>query len=465
MKKELFQDTSLSLDEIHNRSKRKARIILFSLLMVSLALYILTPKRSEVSMALFYSSFILMLFSCYIYFKAKKKKNYLDFDSLFILVYCLIGFSTTFVYNDEFLFRAIFLAFPVDEEYINAGNLLFLIGLQMYMLGSLRNIHIKKKEENNVVINTQFLTLFIFLLCIVFFVSGGISYYRSVYNENVTSEGPGISVHVLLLLISTCIATISTEYYNKKIDPNYKINRIVICMIVFVVSLLLWSGNRTAVSQLLLPLICLYTLLFRNASLKAFVGLSLLGIVCMWFIQNTRSDTELELQNPILLILDLTIPARTTYSSLDYTERYGYTYGKSMSLGVIGVIPFLPSLVVENNKELVRGSAELLTDYTFDEHKISDDARIGLGVTVIADIYLSFGLIGVIILMYFLGYLVNKYTVRALLLDYYSMVILAGLLANAIFLVRASYTHPIRYILWALVIAYFNKKLFIRCKK
>lgn len=465
MNKQQSLDESLSLTEIDNRSKRNARIMLFCLLMISLVLYILIPKKSEVSMTLFYSNFALMLFSSYIYFKAKKKKNYLDFDSLFILVYCLIGFSTTFAYNDEFLFRAIFLAFPVDEEYINAGNLLFLIGLQVYMLGSLKNIPIKKRKENNVVINTQFLIFFIFLLCIAFFASGGISYYRSVYNENVASEGPGISVHILLLLISTCIATISTEYYNKKINPTYKINRIAICMIVFVVGLLLWSGNRTAVSQLLLPLVCLYTLLFRNVSLKTFLSLSLLGIVCMWFIQNTRSNTELELKSPMLLILDLTIPARTTYSSLDYTEKYGYTYGKSMALGAIGVIPFLPSLVVENNKELVRGSAELLTDYTFDEHKISNDVRIGLGITIIADIYLSFGVIGVMILMYFLGYLINRYTIRALLSDYYSIIILGGALANAIFVVRASYLHPVRYILWALLIAYLNKMLLIKWKR
>lgn len=445
--------------------RKKARIILFSLLVLSLLIYILIPTKSEVCMPLFYFDVILVLLCNYIYFRAKKKKNYLDFDSLFILVYCLVGFSTTFAYNDEFLFRAIFMAFPVDTEYINAGNLLFLIGLQTYMIGSLKNVQVKKRNIKYTVIGTQLLILFIFLLCILFFASGGITYYRSVYNENVSSEGPGMSVHILLLLISTCIATIATEYYNKKINPTYRVSRIFIAIIVFVVFLLLWSGNRTAVSQLMLPLICLYAILFRNISLKTFISMSLIGIISMWFVQNLRSETGFELKSPMLLILDLTIPARTTYAALDFTTEYNYTYGKSMSLGIIGIVPFLPSLVVENDKELLKGSAELLTDYTFDVHKLPAEVRIGLGTTIIADIYLSFGLIGVVVLMYFLGYLVNRYTVSALSLNYYSIIILGGLLANAIFVVRASYTHPMRYVLWALFIAYLNKSLLHQWKK
>lgn len=465
MKIELFQKESSSLGVDRNPFVKKAKIMLSSLLILSLLIYVLIPLKSEVSMPLYYSSFILMLFSNYIYFKAKKKKNYLDFDTLFILVYCLVCFSTTFVYNDEFLFRAVFMAFPVDSEYINIGNQLALIGLQAYMMGNLKNQHLKKEELRHAVIGTQFLILFIFLLCLAFFASGGITYYRSVYDENVNSEGPGISGHILLLLISTCIATIATEYYNKKIVPRYKVSRIFIGIIVFVVLLLLWSGNRTAVSQLILPLVCLYTILFRNISLKTFVGISLVGIVFMWFVQNQRSETGFDLKSPMLLILDLTIPARTTYTAFDFTTEYNYTYGKSMSLGIVGIIPLLPSLVVGNDKELLKGSAELLTDYTFDVHKLPSEIRIGLGTTILADIYLSFGLVGVIVLMFLLGYLVNRYTIKSLSLNYYSMIILGGLLANAIFLVRASYTHPVRYILWALFIAYLNKILLLKWKR
>lgn len=465
MKVQFFGNISYipTIPQTDIKKRKTAEFSLFLLLLLSFVLYALIPRQSDVSLPLFYICFILMLFSNYIYFKAKKKKNYLDFDTIFIFVYCLVGFSTTFVYGNDLLFKAVFLGFPVEEEYINTSNLLFLIGLQAYFLGSLKRIRIKKEKAKAVFISTQIMALFIFILCIAFIASGGISYYRSVYNTDIGSDGPGISKHILLLLTATSIAAIATEFYNKAISSKYKINKLLLIIILLTIALLLWAGNRTAASQLLLPTICLYTLLFRNISFKSFFGLSLIGILLMWGIQNTRSNEGFSLVSPILLISDLTIPARTTYSSLDYVDQYGYTYGKSMSMGIIGTIPFLPSLVAGNNN--LAGSADLLTEYTYDRYKTPRKFQIGLGTTIIGDIYLAFGIIGVILLMYLLGYLVNKYTVKTLLLDYYSMIILAGLLANAIFLVRASYTHPIRYILWALIIAYLNKNLLIQWRK
>jgi hypothetical protein len=126
------------------------------ILLLALGVYFVIPSKGEVSMPLFYGCFGVMLLSNYIYFKAKKKENYLDFDSIFILIYCLVGFSTTFFYFDYDIFRAIFLNFPVDEEYINRGNILFLIGLLAYMLGSMRTVRVKKVERKRRIINTNF---------------------------------------------------------------------------------------------------------------------------------------------------------------------------------------------------------------------------------------------------------------------------------------------------------------------
>lgn len=465
MKSSIHDDmVHMDIHQVGVKKVRKARMYLSFLLILSLSAYIVMPKQSEVLMIVFYAIFALMSLSLYIYFKAKKKANYLEFDTIFILVYCLVGFSTTFVYNDELLFKAVFLGFPVEEDYINISNLLFLIGLQSYLIGSLREIPIQNNTQTeHKIIKTYILSIAIFILCVAFVASGGITYYKSVYDTSLDSEGPGISKHILLLLVSASITAIATEFYNKKICTSYRLNPFLISLIIFVVLLLLWAGNRTAASQLLLPMICLYTILFRNVSFKCFFGLAFVGIFLMWGVQNLRSNEGFNLTSPILMISDLTIPARTTYSALDYSEENGYTYGKSMSMGVIGVIPFIPSLVSDN--EGLTPSAELLTDYTFDVYKTPKQFQIGLGTTIIGDIFLSFGLIGVVLLMFLLGYLVNRYTVRSLSLNYYSMVILGGLLANAIFLVRASYTHPVRYILWALFIAYLNRMLLLKWKK
>lgn len=131
---------------------------------------------------------------------------------------------------------------------------------------------------------------------------------------------------------------------------------------------------------------------------------------------------------------------------MEYTDNYGFTYGKSMSAGLLGIIPGLSGIVMKDARDF--GSAELLTDYTFGKIQVADDSRIGLGTTVISDVYLSFSLVGVVLLMVFLGYMVNYFESKAKEGFLYASVIYSDLLANSVFLARASFTHPIRYVVW-----------------
>lgn len=446
-----------------SRTKNKInihKIGLLIVLLIALGIYFFTPMRGIVSMPLFYTCFSLMLISNYIYFKGKKKSNYLDFDTIFIVVYCLVGFSTTFFYNNYEVFRAVFLGFPVDEGYINKGNLLFLIGLLSYMLGSLIPIQIKKITKKPFVIKTNFLVVFVFILVVSFIGLGGIEYYRSEYNDSVKGGDAGLVKYILLLLVTTAMALIGTEFYNKKINESYKISWFAFGALFFLICTLLVIGNRTAASQILLPIICLYAFFFKNINFKKFLIFILVGIPFMWFFQQIRTNqVSFELSNPIMLILDLTIPMKNTYTALDYVEINDYTYGESMIYNISGVIPFLPSVISENYPKIVEGSAELLTGYTYLNHYTPDDFQIGLGTTIIADIYLAFGVIGVIILMFFLGKYINILTYKSAFLNYYSIIILTGFLGNAIFIVRASYFHPLRFIVWALLLATLNRFL------
>jgi hypothetical protein len=200
-------------------------------------------------------------------------------------------------------------------------------------------------------------------------------------------------------------------------------------------------------------------MLFRHINFKLFVGLIISGIIGMWTFQNIRSNTEInvgELSHPVVLISDLTIPARTTYCALEYVDKNGYTYGKSMSLGLLGTVPFMASFTTGGNNEQFE-SASLLTKYTYKIHNIATERIIGLGITVIGDIYLSFGLIGVILFMYFTGFIINKYTLLSLSMNYYAIIVMAGFLANSVYIVRSCYTYPVRYILWPLIIAVINR--------
>ncbi len=443
-----------------------SKVLLIIILIFTLGLYLITPMKEKVSMPFFYLCFCVMLLSNYIYFRAKRKLNYLDFDTIFIVIYCLVGFSTTFFYNNYDVFRAIFLGFPVDEEYINKGNILFLIGLQSYMIGSVVNIRIKKSVSIPYIIKTNFLITIVFILIFAFFVFGGVNYYRSEYNNSVKAEGGSIVKYILLLLVTASMALIGTEFYNKRINSNYKISWFAFASMLLLILTLLFIGNRTAASQILLPIICLYALFFKKVTFKKFILFVMLGIPFMWFFQQIRTGKgTFELTNPIMIILDLTIPMRNTYSSLQYVDTKEFTYGSSMAIDVSGVVPFLPSLVQESFPDLKQGSAALLTDYTYINFYMPVEYKIGLGTTIIADIYIAFGLAGVFLMMFGLGYCVNRWSTLSYFLDYYSIIILCGFLGNAIFMVRAGYFHPLRFIIWALILASINKFLHRAWKK
>jgi len=179
-----------------------------------------------------------------------------------------------------------------------------------------------------------------------------------------------------------------------------------------------------------------------------------LGIFSMWIIQSTRTNKDIDYSYPILIISDLTIPSRQTYIALEYVDKHQLTFGKSMSMGVIGLAPFLPSILT-SGKENEFSTGILLTRYTLDN--LRSNSNIGLGSTIIADVYLSFGLLGVFLFMFLLGYFLNKLLINSLNYRYYSLIALSAMLANCVFVVRDSYTYPLRYVVWSLIIAYANK--------
>lgn len=436
------------------------KMLIGILLIISLIICWNIPLKGVVSLPLFYVCFSLMLLSNYIFFNGKKKKNYLDFDTIFIFVYCLVGFSTTFFYYNSEIFTAVFLGFPVEEKYINYGNLLFLIGLQSYMLGSLTHINIKENVDEKLIIKTNFLVFFVFVLIVSFFVFGGVNYYRSAYNTDVKAQSGEVVKYILLLLVTSAMALIGTEFYNKKIYSNYKISWFAFTAMFCLIGILLFIGNRTAASQILLPIICLYALLFKNFNLKKFFIFIFIGIPFMWFFQQIRTNqASFELTNPIMIILDLTIPMKNTYTAVDYVQINDYTYGESMIYNISGAIPFLPSIISDNFPKIIEGSAELLTDYTYLNHNTPDEFQIGLGTTIVADVYIAFGVVGVVLFMFILGKYINILCLRSINLNYYSIIILTGFLGSAIFIVRGGYFHPFRFIIWALALASLNRYL------
>lgn len=423
------------------------------LLLVSVFLYIISPRYSDFSKVIFYINLAIFIVSTVAYFRSSHKKNYLDFDTIFVCVYFVVGYVATFYYNTD-VYPYLFLHFPFDEKYINSSLWLFTIGILSYYIGRLSyHYGTESKHGTNNIINTNMSVLILVCLFVVYLYLGGVSRYVDIYLRGEGTGGAAVQIEILITAFSYVI--ISTELYNKKLLSAYKIKKIPVIIILTITILLLFAGNRTLPSYFILSGLGLYSLLFKPINLKKMLVLMFLGIVGMWAIGLNRSGYNITpQQNAAMYVVDMTINTRNTYVAMEYVDQYGFTYGKTMLYGILGTVPFLSSILGVDKNEI--GSAEVLTQYTYDSMRVDRD-YIGLGTNIIADIYLSFGMLGIIILMFVVGMLVNKCTRSAIQMNYYSIITYAIIVSMSVFGIRTGLTHICRMLIWALVIAFFNK--------
>lgn len=448
-------------------SQLRTFYLLCALLIASIFEYVVSPQHYDFSKYVFYVNLCIFWIGTFAYFKACRKNNYFEFDTIFVCVYFIVGYISNFYFDDD-IYPYLFLHFQFDDKYINSSIWLFTIGILSYYLGRLVISHDKYHNYNDVqrggiVVNTNISVLFLVLLFIIYILLGGTSRYVDIYMHRESSGG--IIVQIEILITTFAYVIISTELYNKRMLASYNIKKLPVLIVLTMICLLLYAGNRTLPSYFILSSLGLYTLLFKPISFKKMCILMMFGVVGMWAVGVSRSGDDITpTQDAALYVVDMTINTRNTYVAMEYVEDNGYTYGKTMLYGIIGVVPFLSSIIGLDKNEI--GSAEVLTNYTYDNMSVTR-AYIGLGTNIIADIYLSFGMIGVVVLMFIVGRFINMCTKAAGQFHYYSIITYAVVVSMSVFGIRTGLTHICRMLIWSLLIAYLNKyyTLYLLCRK
>nr|WP_298111527.1 O-antigen polymerase [uncultured Bacteroides sp.] len=433
-----------------------------SFLLVSFIGYILTPRTQEFSYTIYYMTIAVAISSLIFYYKCRNKNNFLDFDTLFITICYLIGYFATFFYNQPY-YKAFFI-FEFNYSYLNSGAWLFTIGMNAYFCGSLFVKSNRKVSNKKVKIYpTQILYIINIGLMFAFIMCGGIGFYQRVYAD-AGGEGGGITVYVQLLLSIISIMLIVIEIRNKFIKKDYKIHYAYFITIILFALLLLYLGNRTTASMLILPMIGLLTHWFKPIKFRFFIIFLILGIFSMWIVQQLRTGEQVRvnISYPALMLMDMTIPSRTIYESMEIVDSEGLNYGKTMFSPIIGVVPGLAGIILGKSGY---GSAELFTKYAYEKFNVPVENQIGLGSTIISDIYLSFGVVGVILFMWLLGRTIHIVELNSKYGDLFSSFLLGVFLANSVFWARTSYAYPARLIVWgSLLMMIYLSIIFTYCK-
>lgn len=404
-------------------------------------------------------------------------KNYFNFHVLFLLSFFFVNFVyPVFLYPyDPFYFSVFQMSF--DHQIITKTTALALLGACSFNFGAVLRFRNEKRvvDASNTNYSTlQFLLInwvyFIFIIILVF--SGK---EMLTGNFGATSKiPPGLLVIFQVSLgLSIILIILSQINHGNILKFMWKFNKPVLLILLCFILLFIYTGDRGPVLQILLIAIGGFSLFIKAIKLRSFIIVALFGMLVFTFISYARSRTEtndfkeniakyiergfqnIKLGSFFDLGMDLIVTNRNLYVGVEYANENGFNHGKSMFYYLFSPIPFLPTLMTKtfaNSEPFELTSAQIITDET--------NATYGLGSNIIADLYMAFGVPGVIIFMFFLGYLVTKFLLKAYFNDHiYYIIAYLFILGFSIYLPRTSILDPIRHIVWAIILFFILKKL------
>lgn len=433
---------------------RNAQILFLTLLIESILVFLFAPPVYHWGFNAFCAAQFVV--SSIIYIKVQKKENYFDFDVIFLLTFFFIMFFfPVFMYGTDV--EKLFFAFQFDynENVISRSSALSLLGAQAYMFGnSLVNVNKIKnaKVKQTKVIPNGILTIVSALFVLLFFVSAGSSLFSHQYDGKLGGDtASGAVGYVLLALNALVFSALIIESYNWTADKMYRKNYWLFGIIGLIVAVFLVIGSRGTPLQLVLILFGLYSLKKKAINLKMMFLVVILGVLVLTVVGMFRGGEENAELGAFAMIQDLVLNNRNTFMAVDFVDKNGITFGQSMLSVLLSPIPFLQSFIFNTfGVNPIYASSSLLITYL---SLGTEDLTLGFGTNIIADLYMSFGMGGVLLFMTFLGYFIRVAMLKAKYQnDIYYLICYGVMVSYSVFLVRAEFLFFFRLLIWCLVI-------------
>lgn len=423
------------------------RTILYLLTAISCVLYAVAPEEYSYTFSLV--CLAVYLLSSYLLLKNNCNDSFLKFETFFLVAF----FFTNIVYSAFYYpINPYFFLFnlPFNENYINKGLALSVMASSFFCIGVLDNNRIQKEcEKRNLFIPRGI--LYVLLLIFIF-------YQLTLVQKNVyTSEFTSSNINALLIfMIYYAVFALFYQYRGRSL--RYVLSardNIVFFLLLFVyIGLFLIIGYRTVPLSMLLLMLFFYDEFIHKIKLRTVLTLVVVGGALMMAVSvfRARGDFQYEGNSVLDLGLDLTINNRSLYVLMEHADKTGLTYGRSMLLSIFSAIPFGQSILLAITGWDVNtlGSARLVTSLYFDNEGRGEEIY-GLGTNMIGDIYVSFGVIGVIVFMYLLGRLLKSLWHRKLNGELLGYFFYAMIFIEAIYITRAAYFEWLRNITWGMI--------------
>lgn len=308
-------------------------------------------------------------------------------------------------------------------------------------------------------------SIFIAIL-IVFLSTGGLYYFTHQFSgETNASDIESGYIFSLLQAVVYPLWILVLIYPHKKSN----IFRIPFVCLAGFISIILLTGSRTLPIALIIIWVGIYNDFIKKLSLsKILIGVIFSAII-LTLAGALRGSGEMISTDSIMNsgnvlndkdnVLDfaqsLIINNRSLYSLIGYAKTHTYTFGITLISAILNVVPFM----VTGFSSITGIHPDFLGSATFNTFLSSGHFRHqGLGTNAVSDIYVAFGLLGVVVLFYFFGRIIlwlkdnNRRNIYYCIAYY---VILSG----AIYTCRSTIFGNLKPIVWSIFIVWLLIKI------
>ena len=402
--------------------------------------------------AITYATLFINVIGLLWFLKKYRYENIVCFELFFSIVFFLVTYSLFFITPYKIAGWGATMAVDhlsyTGDNFYKLATLYSSLGYLMFLLGATQAYNKKIYSEPyninkcNKRIEKTFLlfSIITFLFFIIFDYKEFVSLYQDTPDAYSTSYISWFSMMYLNYLI--CV------FINARTAKITSINKFIkqypACIISFILLefLYLSSGHRTQAIGLFLPFIFLFSHCIKKLSGKAILMLCVVGFFVLIIIGQTRSGNGFNATTLGEFLIDFSGASVATSFFLQYVSDNGITFGTNYLIKILGAVPFLAGFCLSLGLKVEPDSFITYTDFF-----MSTGSGIGMGTSLIGDLYYSFGLPGIIILMFILGYIVSilfKKIVDGGNYSPYILICIAVLMSQSYFMPRNDYVSFIR---------------------
>ena len=437
------------------------RQIVFCLCTYSVIHYLNAPQTY--SLAHCTQSFTLFVIEAFIVIRERCKFNLLSFELPFTFGFGFVCYAYPMIYYNLDPYFSLF-AFDFPEQYITKGTALASVAFSFLVLGCLKCSSLPLQNVNydsyigSSKIKLTRITEFLLLIMIVSLIPVALS---GVYDMNWGAGG-----EIRGLLESLIYYTIFQKFYLNRggtIKTLLRNNKNYFIMVLLYILLSTIIGNRGNIIRIGLLCFVFYNLYIKKVSNVFILTFLSVGMFLMYTVGAIRDSGSYQNARESSVSFwdfgrDLTINNRSEYVLMDIADRKGYTYGENFLGSLLSPIPFAQSTYLNiTGKSVENISSGSLVTYDF--FSKGDRDLIGLGTNIVGDVYLAFGLIGVIVLFYLLGTTISKISYRANMGSPIMQFVYAILLMNTVIWIRSDFFKPFQMVVWGVALYYiFDRK-------